>query len=299
MTAVASPLSVAGRKPPRRHGAAAIWLLAPALVLLGVFLVLPYLNIILMSLREPAVGAAYGPGFTLGNYARVLTDGYYLVVLGDTVWLALSTTVICLVLGYPVAYHLARTTSRWSGLLYVFVLSPLLVGVVVRSFGWLILLSNNGVINKALIDLHLIDSAVALMNNRFGVTVALVHVFLPFMILPLIGTIQSIDPNLEAAGRSLGASRLKVFRRIYLPLSWPGIQAGSVLVFVLALSAYVTPVMLGGAQVKTMSVLVVQSLIDNFQWPTGAALALILAATGALGVWSYTRFTRRYTRGIE
>lgn len=299
MTAVASPLRVAGRKPPHRHGAAAIWLLAPALVLLGVFLVLPYLNIIVMSLRQPAVGAPYGPGFTLGNYARVLTDAYYLGVLGDTVWLALSTTVICLVLGYPVAYHLARTDSRWSGLLYVFVLSPLLVGVVVRTFGWLILLSNNGVINKALLDLHLIDSALALMNNRFGVTVALVHVFLPFMILPLIGTIQSIDPNLEAAGRSLGASRLKVFQRVYLPLSWPGIQAGSILVFVLALSAYVTPVMLGGAQVKTMSVLVVQSLIDNFQWPTGAALALILAATGAIGVWLYSRLTQRFTRGIE
>jgi len=173
------------------------------------------------------------------------------------------------------------------------------VGVVVRSFGWLILLSNNGVINKALLDLHLVDSALQLMNNRFGVTVALVHVFLPFMILPLVGTIGSIDPNLESAGRSLGATRLQVFRRIYLPLSWPGIQAGSILVFVLTLSAYVTPVMLGGAQLKTMSVLVVQNLIDNFQWPRGAALALILAACGAAAVALYARATRGLMRGIE
>ena len=287
------------REPRRPHGASAAWMIAPALVLLAVFLVLPYFNIIVMSLRVPTVGAPYAPGFTLGNYGRVLGDGYYLGVLADTLTLGLTTTLICLLLGYPVAYHLARTDSRWKGLLYVAVLSPLLVGVVVRSFGWLILLSNNGVVNKALIDLGLVDSALALMNNRFGVTLALVHVFLPFMILPLIGTIQSIDPNLEAAGRSLGASRLKVFQTIYLPLSWPGIQAGTILVFVLSLSAYVTPVMLGGAQVKTMSVLVVQSLIDNFQWPTGAALALILAGSGGAAVLLYARLTRRAMRGIE
>ena len=289
----------AARKAAAHEGAGAFWLIAPALVLLGVFLLLPYLNIIVMSLRVPAVGAPYGPGFTLANYVKALSDGYFLGVLLDTLLLGLLTTVICLVLGYPVAWHLARTRSRWSGLLYVFVLSPLLVGVVVRSFGWLILLSNNGVINKALLDLHLVDSALQLMNNRFGVTVALVHVFLPFMILPLVGTIGSIDPNLESAGRSLGATRLQVFRRIYLPLSWPGIQAGSILVFVLTLSAYVTPVMLGGAQLKTMSVLVVQSLIDNFQWPRGAALALILAACGAAAVALYARATRGLMRGIE
>lgn len=281
-----------------RHGAA-IWLIAPALVLLGVFLVLPYLNIIVMSLREPAVGAPHGPGFTLGNYTRVLGDSYYLGVLAETLWLALKTTVICLVLGYPVAFHLARTQSRWKGLLYVFVLSPLLVGVVVRSFGWLILLSGNGVVNKTLLEIGLIETGLTLMNNSFGVTVALVHVFLPFMILPLVGTIQSIDPNLAAAARSLGASRLRAFVRVDLPLSWPGLQAGTILVFVLALSAYVTPVMLGGARMKTMSVLVVQSLIDNFQWPTGAALALVLAASGAAAVWLYAKASGRLMRGVE
>jgi len=296
---VAAPASGPLRPPRRRTPAGAFWLIAPALLLLAVFLVLPYLNIVVMSLRRPAVGAPYGPGFTLANYARVLADSYYLGVLFDTLALGLVTTAVCLVLGYPVAYHLARTRSRWKGLLYVLVLSPLLVGVVVRSFGWLILLSKNGVVNQSLIDLHLIDGPLTLMNNRFGVTVALVHVFLPFMILPLVGAIQSIDPSLEAAGRSLGASRMKVFQRIFLPLSWPGIQVGSILVFVLTLSAYVTPVMLGGAQVRTMSVLVVQSLIDNFQWPAGAALALVLSASGAAAVALYGRLTRRLTRRIE
>ena len=179
------------------------------------------------------------------------------------------------------------------------VLSPLLVGVVVRTFGWLILLSRGGVINKALQGTGVIDAPLTLMNNMFGVTLALVHVFLPFMILPLVGVLQSIDPSLEQAARSLGASRLTAFRRIVLPLSWPGIKSGTLLVFVLALSAYVTPNMLGGAQVKTWSVLVVQALIDNFLWPHGAALALILAACGALTALVYVQLGARLARGVR
>jgi putative spermidine/putrescine transport system permease protein len=297
MTAEAPRRGTARRKA--RPGRGAFWLIAPALVLIGVFLVLPYLNIIGMSLRPTAVGAPYGAGFTLANYANALGDGYILGVLADTLLLGVTTVPICLLLGYPVAYHLARTRSRWGSLLYVLVLSPLLVGVVVRSFGWLILLSGNGVINRTLIDLGLIETGLQLMNNRLGVTIALVHVFLPFMILPLVGVIQSIDPTLEEAARSLGASRLKVFWRLVLPMSWPGIQAGTILVFVLTLSAYVTPVMLGGAQVKTMSVLVVQNLIDNFQWPAGAAQALVLSACGMAAVWLYARLTGRFMKGLQ
>lgn len=285
--------------PLPRPRTRALWLILPAAALLTVFLLVPYLNIILISLRPTVSGAAWGEGYTLANYARVFGDDYFMGVLADTVWLGLKTTLICLVLGYPVAFHLARTTSRWKGLLYVFVLSPLLVGLVVRSFGWLILLSGNGVINQLLRDWGLIQMPIALMNNTLGVTIALVHVFLPFMILPLIGTIQSIDPNLALAARSLGANGRTVFRRVWLPLSWPGIQAGCILVFVLTLSAYVTPVMLGGPQVKTMSVLVVQALVDNFRWPLGAALALVLAGTGALAVWLFVRAGRPIMRGME
>lgn len=298
MTAIAAALPLAEARRPRRlprH----YWLIAPAMALIGVFLVLPYFNIVVMSVRPPATGAPYAPGFTLGNYARVLSDPYFLGVLADTVLLGFITALICLVLGYPVALHLARTRSRFKGVFYVFVLSPLLVGVVIRTFGWLILLSSNGVINRALADLGLIETALTLMNNRFGVTIALVHVFLPFMILPLVAAIGSIDPNLESAGRSLGARPWTAFRRILLPLSLPGIQAGTILVFVLAMSAYVTPVMLGGAQVKTMPVLVVQNLIDNFQWPMGAALALVLAVTGMVLVWLYARLSGTFMRGVQ
>jgi len=288
-------MTVQAAKPQRKWSGQAFWLMVPALVLLGVFLLLPYMNIILMSLRPPAVGAPYGEGLTLANYTQVLTDDYRLGVLGETLLLGLTVTPICLLLGYPLAWKLVRASARWVSLLYLLVLSPLLVGVVVRSFGWLILLSGNGVINRALLDLGWLDSGLQLMNNRLGVTIALVHVFLPFMILPLVGVLQSIDPSLSAAARSLGASPLRAFVRIVLPLSWQGIQAGTVLVFVLTLSAYVTPVMLGGAQVKTTSVLVVQSLIDNFQWPAGAAQALVLTLCGIMAVAAYAFFSRRWS----
>ena len=290
---------VAASHADARRTARPLWLILPAAAIVAVFLLLPYLNIIVMSLRPRATGAAHGPGFTLDNYSRVLTDDYFLGVLGQSLSLAFMTTAICLIIGYPVAYHLARSTSRWKGLLYVLVLSPLLVGVVVRTFGWLILLSRGGVINRALQDAGLIDAPLTLMNNMFGVTLALVHVFLPFMILPLTGALQAIDPSLEAAARSLGASRFTAFRRIVLPLSWPGIKSGTVLVFVLALSAYVTPNMLGGAQVRTWSVLVVQALIDNFQWPHGAALALILAVCGALAAFAYVHTGARLAQGVR
>ncbi|MGK9167540.1 ABC transporter permease [Inquilinus limosus] len=269
------------------------WLMiAPAAVLIGVFLLVPYLNIVVMSFRPPATGAPYGPGLTLGNYERALTDGYYLAQLGSTLWIALLTTAATLLIGFPVAWQLARSRSRWRPVLYGIVLSPLLVGIVVRSFGWTILLGNNGVINKAARSLGLTLAPLPLMYNTLGIVVALTHVFLPFMILPIMAALQTIDPALEAAGRSLGATRRVAFRRIVLPLALPGIQSGCILVFVLALSAYVTPVLIGGMRVKTMTLTVVDTLTDAFQWPLGSALALMLSLAGGLCVVLFARATR-------
>ncbi|WP_026869625.1 ABC transporter permease [Inquilinus limosus] len=269
------------------------WLMiAPAAVLLGVFLLVPYLNIVLMSVRPPATGAPYGPGLTLDNYERALTDGYYLAQLGSTLWIALLTTAATLLIGFPVAWQLARSRSRWRPVLYGIVLSPLLVGIVVRSFGWTILLGNNGVINKVARSLGLTLAPLPLMYNTLGIVIALTHVFLPFMILPIMAALQTIDPALEAAGRSLGATRRVAFRRIVLPLALPGIQSGCILVFVLALSAYVTPVLIGGMRVKTMTLTVVDTLTDAFQWPLGSALALMLSVAGGLCVVLFARATR-------
>jgi len=277
--------------PKKRH-LAPLLLIAPALIVLTVFLVIPYLNIILMSFRTPGNGVPYGAGWTIANYGKFLSDPFYLFQIANTLWIGVVTTLVCLVAGFPVAWQLARGSNRWRGLYYGIVLAPLLIGIVIRSYGWTILLGNNGVINRALIGAGLVDGPLPLMYNGLGIIIALTHVLLPFMILPISSALQGVDPSLEAAARSLGASRAITFRRIVLPLALPGIQAGSMLVFVLAISAYVTPALIGGLRVKTMAVTVVDALIDTFQWPFGSALALALSVIGALSVIAFARLTR-------
>ncbi|QOF74444.1 ABC transporter permease (plasmid) [Aminobacter sp. SR38] len=293
-----SAVEAAPRLDSRGNRGSAAWMVVPALVLLIGFFALPYLTIITMSLREASTRAVYGDGFTLAHYTTALGDFYIWGILGRTLLIGATVTVISLLLGYPVAYHLAKSRSRWTSLLYIFVLSPLLVGLVVRTFAWMIILSNNGVANQALKATGLLDFPLQLMNNSLGVTIALTHVFLPFIILPLLGNLQAISPDLAMASRSLGASRMRTFWKVTLPLSMPGIQAGTILVFVLSISAYVTPAMLGGTGGRTMSVLVVQYLVDNFRWPAGAALAIIMAAVAVIFVGLYLRLTARAMRRL-
>ncbi|WP_244641580.1 ABC transporter permease [Tianweitania populi] len=267
-------------------------LLLPAAILLIVFMAIPYLNILVTSFRNPGQGTPYADGYTLMNYARIFSSPLYQGQLFNTLWIGIVTTFATLVIGLPVAFQLGRADLRWRGLAYGIVLSPLLVGIVIRSYGWTILLGNNGVINRTLINLGLTEYPLPLMYNSLGIIIALVHVFLPFMILPIMSAVQSIDPAVVSAARSLGAGRATVIRRILLPLAMPGIQAGCILVFVLSLSAYVTPAMIGGLRVKTMAVTVVDALLDTFQWPLGAALALMLSAIGAVIVMIFARATR-------
>lgn len=267
-------------------------LIAPAAALIGIFLILPYLNIVVMSLRTPAQSTPYGLGFSVQSYVRFFTDSYYIGALAQTLWLGALTTIVCLVLGFPVALQIARASARWRAVLYGLVLSPLLIGIVVRSFGWTILLGNNGVINRSLRGLGLIRAPLPLMYNSFGIVVALAHVFLPFMILPILGALQHVDPALQNAARSLGASRATAFRRVVLPLALPGVQSGVILVFVLAVSAYVTPMLVGGMRVKTMAMIVVDTLLDQFQWPLGSALALMLSVATAAVVLVFVWLTR-------
>ncbi len=283
----------------RKSLLASPWILViPAITILVLFFLLPYLNLIIISFREVATDRPYGQEFSLANYKKGLTDRYYLNVLWVTLRFGFITTVITLLIAYPVAYNLARTRSRLKGILYAFVLSPLLVGVVIRCYGWIVLLADRGLINDMLIKLGIIAQPLKLMYNSFGVGVGLVHVWLPFMILPLVGTIGSIDPSLEAAARSLGASPLKTFLRITLPLSVPGILSGSILVFILTISAYVIPILLGGFKLMIMPTLVVQQVLEAFLWPFGAALALILFVCALAIIYSYNRMMVHAFRGV-
>lgn len=276
------------------------WLLiAPALALVAVFFLLPYANMLLMSFFVPARSGPYEPVLTLGNYAAALADPFQWQVLARTLKLGFLTTAITLVLGYPLAWNLARASGHAKGALLVLLLSPLLVGVVIRSFGWMVLLADNGLINSLLRASGLAPEGAKLMYNEFSVLVGTAHIYLPFMVLSISGTLESIAPDLDLAARSLGASSARAFWRIVFPLSLPGVFAGCLLVFVLAVSSYVIPVLLGGFEVLTTPLLVVQTAIDVNNWPGAAAQAVVLfaASLGCIGL--YFMLMNRAMRGLR
>jgi len=287
---------VTGARPTGRSGRG--WfLIAPALALVAVFFLLPYANMLLMSFFVPAKSGPYEPALTLGNYATALGDPFQWQVLARTLKLGVLTTAFTLVLGYPLAWSLARASGRLKGALLVLLISPLLVGVVIRSFGWMVLLADNGLVNSLFRAAGLAPAK--LMYNELGVLVGTVHIYLPFMVLSISGTLEHIAPDLELAARSLGASSARAFWRIVFPLSLPGVFAGCLLVFVLAVSSYVIPVLLGGFKVLTTPLLVVQTAIDVSNWPGAAAQAVVLFAASLLCIGVYFALMNRAMRGLS
>ena len=251
-------------------------LLAPSFLLLIVAFLIPVGMLVPTSVRPyvPLVGIT--GGFTVRHYVKLVTDSYYLEIIGRTLGLGLTVTVLTLVIGYPVAYFLARTRSRWRGWLTILVVFPLLLNLVVRTFGWIALLAQNGLVNQALVTLGLVDAPVKLLFNFAGLLIGLTHIFLPFMVLVLVGAIQNIPRDVEDAARVLGASWASAFFRVTLPLSAPGVLSGSILVFVLTISALVTPRLLGGPTYQVMSTLIYDEFLQRLNWPAGSAQALLL-----------------------
>jgi putative spermidine/putrescine transport system permease protein len=269
------------------------WLLAPALLLLLVAFVVPVGMMVPMSFRPyvPLVGIT--DGFTVRYYTKLLTDSYYLEIIGRTLALGFTVTLSTLVIGYPVAFFLARTRSRWRSWLTILVVFPLMLNLVVRTFGWIALLAQNGLVNQALRALGVVDSPVKLLFNFAGLLIAMTHIFLPFMVLVLIGAIQNIPRDVEDAARVLGASWGSTFCRVTLPLSAPGILSGSILVFVLTISALVTPRLLGGPTYQVMSTLIYDEFLQRLNWPAGSAQALLLTVMVLALVYLSGRLARR------
>ena len=274
----------------------AVLLLLPAGLFLVVFFLVPYLNMVRMSFLTKAQGAAFTNVMTLENYLRVLGDAFYWRVIGRTFWLAGLTTVFTVLLGYPLAYAIARASGPRRPILLMLLLAPLLVGAVVRSYGWMILLGRVGLINQMLRALGWREAE--LMYNTLGVIIGLVHVYLPFMVLAVAGALEQIQADVELAARSLGASPWRTFWRVTWPLSLPGVFSGGILVFVLALSAYVIPILLGGNNVLVMPMLVVQMLLDAFNWPLGSAMAMVLFGLACAVLWAYVKVMNRALRWI-
>ncbi len=263
--------------PPKR-GTAGL-LVIPNLLWLLLFMAGPLLTLLVISFRGYQAGVGILDTWEFGNYLRFVTDPFYLAILMRTVVMGFEVTACCLLLGFPFAYALSRLRGTRRALVYVLVLLPLLTSAVVRTFGWMILLGNNGFINRTMMDLGLTDSPTRLMYGMLGVVVALVEVLLPFMILALDAALINIPPSLYEAARNLGAGRVRVFVSVTLPLALPGIVSGSVLVFTLAVSAFVTPSLIGGPRVPVMSTLIYQQGMSLLNWPFGAAIGFTMLAT--------------------
>ncbi|MBS0520908.1 MAG: ABC transporter permease [Proteobacteria bacterium] len=234
---------------------------------------------------------------TAANYVQFFTDPYYTAALATTVEIALLSTATCLVLGFPLAYVVARTQSRFKHLLIIGIVLPLFVGNAVRAAGWMVVFGNKGFVNTGLEWLGLIAKPLEIMFTEKAVIIGIVAVNLPFMVLSLQSVIESIDRAVEEAAFSLGAPPLTMFRRVLWPLALPGILSGTILTFILAMNAYATPYLLGGPLFKMMAPLVYNQFTQQSNWPFGGAIAFILmAVTLSLTVVANLLIQRRAVR---
>ena len=249
-------------------------MLVPALALFIFFFVVPLIILFVSSFYDYIRLSGIIPIFTTKNYVRILGDSYYLSIVARTLRLALLTSVCTLAIGYPVALYLLVASAKRRALIILLVISPLLVSVVVRTFGWLIILGPNGLIDSALSLISTEHSA--LLHTEAAVVIGLSNVLLPFLVLSISTSLQSIDPAVPLAAASLGANPWRVFTQVILPLSLPGVAAGTLIVFSLASSSFVTPALLGGSEYKVLSSMIYQQALVLQNWPLAAALAVVL-----------------------
>jgi ABC-type spermidine/putrescine transport system permease subunit I len=251
-------------------------LVLPAAAFLLVFFLAPLIDMSARSVAEP-------PGAGLSNYTRFFEQETYVRVLANTFWIAILTTAVCLLIGFPFAYLMTVVPGRIAGLLLIAVLLPFWSSLLVRTFAWQVILRDTGILNTVLMDLGLIAEPLPLIRTTTGVIIGMSHILLPFMVLPIWAVLRRIDPELSRAAANLGARPATAFRRIVLPLSLPGVLAGCLLVFVLALGFYITPALLGGPRDQMISQLIVEQVEDQLDWGFAAAMSvLLMAATFAI-----------------
>lgn len=254
----------------KRERATILRLALPATLLVLVLLFVPIGWLMSLSF----VGADGSLSFE--NYTRIWTEGAYVAIFVTTFQVSLWVTVICVLLGYPVAYTLNLLPEKVSNILMLAVLIPCWTSLLVRTYAWLVLLQRRGIVNSTLINLGLIDQPLQLVHNMAGTVIGMVHIMLPFLVLPLYAAMRAIDGNLLRAAGNLGASPGRAFRDIFLPLSAPGLIAGAMLVFVMSLGFYITPVILGGGKVQMISQRIEASVSLFPTWGPASALAVVL-----------------------
>jgi putative spermidine/putrescine transport system permease protein len=248
-------------------------LAGPYALFLLFLLIVPFANVALYSVHPYSPTRILLPELTTDNYAK-LFDLYYVRLFARTLQLGLVTTIVCIVLGYPLAYWLARARPRLQTLGLFLLIMPLMVSTVIRIFGWIVILGRKGLVNEALVGLGL--DPVKLLYTETAVVIGLVNIFLPFMVLPLMAAIERISPSLEEAARNLGANWGQMFRRTILPLSVPGLISGSLLVYSVSISAFVTPALMGSPRERMAGQQIYDEVLVSFNWPSASSLALTL-----------------------
>jgi putative spermidine/putrescine transport system permease protein len=270
----------AERREQRRY----LLVLLPALLVLLVLFVYPLFGILTRSV--------YKGGYTLESYRQLVRVPVYLTVIGLTFRTAAIVTLVCLLLGYPLAYLLAHARPRLARLGLIVVVLPFFTSIIVRTYAWMVLLGRNGIVNQYLIAFGLTEAPLPLLYNQTGVLVGMSYVLLPFMVLTAYSVMRGIDRELVRAAHSLGASRFQAFRRVFLPLSLPGIAGGTLLVFILSLGFFITPALMGGPSDVMIAMLIEREVEFTLNWSFASALAVILLALTLVGFALYNRVVR-------
>ena len=264
------------------------WLLIlPGIMAMLTLFIIPLSQLAITSIFDAPAGETLRP--TLTHYIRFLSNPHYQNLLMRTLSMGAVVSIITLVLGYCLAYGIARTEPKYKTMLMLLVVLPLLTSAVIRSFGWIISLGRFGFINGLLVSLGLIKEPLSLLYTMNGVIIALVHILLPFMVLVLYSVIDKLDRNIEDAALSLGASPVKAFFLVTLPLTKPGILAGTLLVFSLAISFFITPAMIGGPTLQVMATEIYDQALHVLDWPFASAIAIILLIAVLLLISLYSR----------
>lgn len=266
-------------------------LVLPATVVFAIFFIAPLVTLTINSFYDYGRLTGIVHVFTLKNYQRIWLDSFYLEVVGRTLRLASLTAVITILVGYPVAIYLTLASARVRGIIIFLVLSPLLVSVIVRTFGWVMIIGPNGLLQSILSALGV--DGVHFLHTEAAVIVGLVNVLMPFVVLAVVTALQSIDPAVPFAAASLGAGPWRVFFKVILPLSLPGLLAGLLIVFSLASSTFVTPAVLGGSQFKVLSTIMYQQALILQNWPFAAAVAVTLVLIVLVAVTLQTTLVER------
>ncbi len=261
---------------PRRLQPAGLLLSLPVVLVLLIFFVWPTWSLFILSVLEKGPPGE-GSQFTFQFYWKFLSNDYYLWVLRRTLGIGVIVSVLAVLLGYPVGYYIATQRSgRMQSILMFCVVGPLMVSIVIRAYGWLVILGPTGVINSFLVGNGLSSGPLRLMYNDFGITLGLLNVLLPFMILSVNSSLARMDPALPLAAADLGANPRRAFFSVIFPITLPGVMAGVILVFTLACSFFAVPAILGGSRVRVMSYIAYEQALELVNWPFGAAVTVIL-----------------------